>query len=100
SVPHMISMLICVSLFIRRLFSRLRSSSASGSWPMRSATCGKLEGPTTITDASKFPRSFKEAPQLAELVKAGKPEDLRGECGDAGHRAPGNVAPFPLTRRR
>jgi hypothetical protein len=28
---------------------------------------GKLEGPTTVTDASKFPKTFKEAPQLAEL---------------------------------
>ncbi|MCC6178573.1 MAG: ABC transporter substrate-binding protein [Chloroflexi bacterium] len=33
---------------------------------------GKLEGPTVVTDASQFPKSFKEAPQLAELVKAGK----------------------------
>ena len=33
---------------------------------------GKLEGPAVITDASKFPRHFKEAPQLAELVKTGK----------------------------
>jgi peptide/nickel transport system substrate-binding protein len=33
---------------------------------------GKLEGPTTITDPAKFPKTFKEAPQLAELVKAGK----------------------------
>ena len=33
---------------------------------------GKLEGPEVVTDASKFPKTFKEAPQLAELVKAGK----------------------------
>ena len=33
---------------------------------------GKLEGPTVITDAAQFPKSFKEAPMLAELVKAGK----------------------------
>ena len=33
---------------------------------------GKLEGPTTVTDQAKFPKTFKEAPQLAELVKAGK----------------------------
>ncbi|HMG60517.1 MAG TPA: hypothetical protein VK583_12360 [Burkholderiales bacterium] len=33
---------------------------------------GKLEGPTTVTDPAKFPKTFKEAPQLAELVKAGK----------------------------
>ena len=33
---------------------------------------GKLEGPTIILDPAQFPRSFKEAPALAELVKAGK----------------------------
>ena len=33
---------------------------------------GKLEGPEVITDPAKFPKTFKEAPQLAELVKAGK----------------------------
>ena len=32
---------------------------------------GKLEGPSVVTDAAQFPRSFKEAPQLAELVKQG-----------------------------
>ena len=33
---------------------------------------GKLEGPTIVTDAAQFPNSFKEAPMLTELVKAGK----------------------------
>src|SRR5262249_20089903 len=33
---------------------------------------GKLEGPTIILDPAQYPKSFKEAPQLAELVKAGK----------------------------
>ena len=33
---------------------------------------GKLEGPTIITDAAQMPKAFKEAPVLAELVKAGK----------------------------
>lgn len=33
---------------------------------------GKLEGPEVITDPAQFPKTFKEAPQLAELVKAGK----------------------------
>jgi hypothetical protein len=30
---------------------------------------GTLEGPTIITDPAQVPKSFKEAPQLAELVK-------------------------------
>jgi peptide/nickel transport system substrate-binding protein len=33
---------------------------------------GKLEGPELVTDPAKLPKSFKEAPELAELVKAGK----------------------------
>jgi peptide/nickel transport system substrate-binding protein len=33
---------------------------------------GKLEGPEVITDPAQFPKRFNEAPQLAELVKAGK----------------------------
>jgi peptide/nickel transport system substrate-binding protein len=33
---------------------------------------GKLEGPEVIADPAKFPQSFKEAPQLAALVKAGQ----------------------------
>ena len=39
---------------------------------MGSTLIGKLEGPEVITDPAKFPKTFKEAPQLAELVKAGK----------------------------
>src|SRR2546425_11265601 len=38
----------------------------------KSALIGKLEGPEVITDPVKFPKTFKEAPQLAEQVKAGK----------------------------
>src|SRR5262250_1951154 len=33
---------------------------------------GKLEGPEVVTDAAKAPKTFKESPQLAALVKAGK----------------------------
>src|SRR5689334_13372699 len=33
---------------------------------------GKLEGAEVVTDPARYPKSFKEAPQLAELVKAGK----------------------------
>jgi peptide/nickel transport system substrate-binding protein len=38
----------------------------------KSALIGKLEGPEVVTDPAKQPKTFKEAPQLAELVKAGK----------------------------
>src|SRR5438093_9418924 len=33
---------------------------------------GRLEGPEVVTDAAKAPKTFKEAPQRAELVKQGK----------------------------
>ena len=38
----------------------------------KSGLIGKLEGPKIVTDAAQMPKKFKEAPQLAELVKAGK----------------------------
>src|SRR5437763_2137984 len=38
----------------------------------KSGLVGKLENPAIITDPAQFPKSFKEAPTLAELVKAGK----------------------------
>src|SRR6188474_2362667 len=38
----------------------------------KSALIGKLEGPEVVTDPAKVPKAFKEAPQLAEQVKAGK----------------------------
>src|SRR2546421_9738652 len=38
----------------------------------KSTLIGKLEGPEVVTDPAKFPKAFKEAPQLAEQVKAGE----------------------------
>jgi peptide/nickel transport system substrate-binding protein len=35
-------------------------------------TLGKLEGPVIVTDAAKFPKTLKEAPELAALVQQGK----------------------------
>ena len=37
-----------------------------------SALIGTLEGPEVIIDPARFPTTFNEAPQLLELVKAGK----------------------------
>jgi peptide/nickel transport system substrate-binding protein len=42
---------------------------------------GKLEGPEIITDPALFPKSFKEAPALAELVKAGKLPPVQERIG-------------------
>jgi peptide/nickel transport system substrate-binding protein len=36
------------------------------------ALIGKQEGPEVVTDESKWPKTFNEAPQLAELVQQGK----------------------------
>jgi hypothetical protein len=37
-----------------------------------SGLVGHLEGPTMITDPTKRPQAYQEAPMLAERVKAGK----------------------------
>ena len=71
---------------------------------------GKLEGPEVITDPAQFPKSFKEAPMLAELVKAGKLPPVAGahrrrtrwsssRCArSASTAAPGGAAsPAPST---
>jgi peptide/nickel transport system substrate-binding protein len=44
----------------------------AGSESPGSRLIGKLEGPQIITDPARIPRKFKEAPMLAETVKAGK----------------------------
>lgn len=38
----------------------------------QSGLVGKLEGASIVTDPAAIPKAFQEAPQLAELVKAGK----------------------------
>jgi peptide/nickel transport system substrate-binding protein len=42
---------------------------------------GKLEGAEVVTDLARYPKTFKEAPQLAELVKAGKLPPVRERIG-------------------
>ena len=37
-----------------------------------SGLVGELQGPTMITDPARWPKTFQEAPMLAERVKAGK----------------------------
>src|ERR1700743_1765217 len=37
-----------------------------------SGLVGKFEDPTFVTDPAQWPKTFHEAPQLAEQVKAGK----------------------------
>src|SRR5262245_14835351 len=42
---------------------------------------GKLEGAEVVTDLALYPKSFKEAPPLAELVKAGKLPPVQERIG-------------------
>src|SRR2546428_7908148 len=42
---------------------------------------GKLEGARVVTDPARHPNAFKEAPQLAELVKAGKLPPVQERVG-------------------
>jgi hypothetical protein len=89
-----------------------------------SSLIGKLEGPTVILDANAYPKTFKEAPILAEQVKAGKLPAVAKRLPDASqvfvikplheigrrradersrHRlqlfaVPGTQHPFPLRR--
>lgn len=44
----------------------------SGGTIRESGLVGELEGPTLVTDPARRPRSFKEAPMLAEQVRAGR----------------------------
>src|SRR5712692_8204905 len=48
----------------------------------KSSLIGNLEGPEVVTDPAKFPKTFKEAPQLAELVKAGKLPSVKERIGE------------------
>lgn len=47
-----------------------------------SGLIGKLEGPEVVTDTTKYPKQFKEAPALADLVKAGKLPAVKERIGD------------------
>src|SRR3989442_8314595 len=42
---------------------------------------GKLEGAEVVLDPARYPKAFKEAPQLAELVKAGKLPPVQERIG-------------------
>lgn len=48
-------------------------ATATGEEPKLGASLiGEIEGPTIVTDPAKWPTTFNEAPQLAELVKQGQ----------------------------
>src|SRR5947208_5557212 len=47
------------------------AAGAAAAKPGRSLI-GKMEGPSVVVDSALYPKAFKEAPALADLVKAGK----------------------------
>ena len=48
------------------------ASPSSGQTGLGQSLIGEIEGPEIIIDSSKWPTSFNEAPDLADLVKQGK----------------------------
>jgi peptide/nickel transport system substrate-binding protein len=70
NIPFLIIALVALSVSgVTERWAVAGAPAASGGG---TSLIGKLEGPEVITDPAKFPKNFKEAPQLAELVKAGK----------------------------
>src|SRR4029453_6470122 len=61
--------LVCMASGRLERWATAQTPAASGTG---NALIGKLEGPEGIGDPAHVPQTFKEAPQLAELVKAGK----------------------------
>jgi len=49
-----------------------KPAAAAAGKPDLGALVGKLEGATIVTDSAAMPKTFKEAPMLADLVKTGK----------------------------
>src|SRR5215510_7559157 len=61
-------------LFLSQVF-------AQATQPSTNSLVGKLEGAEVVTDPARYPKSFKEAPELAELVKAGKLPPVQERIG-------------------
>jgi peptide/nickel transport system substrate-binding protein len=80
----MVLAVLMITLFLPTAGGGVGSEVAAGTEAASgSALIGKLEGPEVITDPAKFPKTFKEAPQLAELVKAGKLPPVAERIGQA-----------------
>src|SRR2546427_12202790 len=98
-----ISLPVLLDLAWQPATSAAQAPAAPASTPKIGAQLiGKLEGPTTVTDLAKFPKTFKEAPKLAELAKAGKLPSGKDRIGeDPVVITPGHgIAPSGGTTRR
>lgn len=58
------------------------TAGGQGSAQLDKSMVGKLEGASVVTDPAQYPKSFKESPQLADLVKAGKLPAIKDRIGD------------------
>ena len=61
-----------VALSVSGVMERCAVAGAPAASGGGTSLIGKLEGPEVITDPARVPKTFKEAPPLAELVKSGK----------------------------
>ena len=72
SKPRLSRRTILTSLAAAPAAPTVLSSVAEAADLAASGLVGTLQGPTMITDPAKWPKTFNEAPMLAERVKAGK----------------------------
>ena len=71
-LKRMLRSRLALTLAIGALSGAVAAGALAQSGGKTTSYIGKLEGPEVVTDPAKAPKTFKEAPQLAELVKAGK----------------------------
>src|SRR5499425_2805018 len=71
-LKRMLRSRLALTLAIGALSGAIAAGALAQSGGKTTSYIGKLEGPEVVTDSAKAPKTFKEAPQLAELVKAGK----------------------------
>jgi hypothetical protein len=70
AVSHRTLLIALIALLTLAMSGVLQDLARAGAPATSAGTTliGKLEGPEVITDPAQFPKAFKEAPQLAELV--------------------------------
>src|SRR5499426_4570088 len=71
-LKRMLRSRLALTLAIGALGGLITAGALAQSGGKTTSYIGKLEGPEVVTDPAKAPKTFKEARQLAELVKAGK----------------------------
>ena len=70
-----VTLSLCIVVMLLAIWSGLLPGAVAGTTEQgggKSPLIGTLEGPEVVTDPAQLPKTFNEAPPLAELVKAGK----------------------------